>query len=243
MDFADAAKAFTEDNPVGSYSSEGKRWEAFRNEQQKAYRAARESLYLNQYGLCAYCEIALDDSNQQIEHIIPKSLSSSGQDKTLDFANFVLCCKGGTQQYTATDGAYSDNPSAKANRSCGEKKGDTDPGSQFVSPYQLPELPLFSPDFHPTDGLSLVVDEEACARESIDPKGVQWTMDVLGLNCPRLKRNRKVVWLAILRQLQEIYALPQNERTAALQDLADEHLAAKNTTLPEYITIRRLALL
>lgn len=56
--------------------TETERWELFKNEQQEAYKAIRTALEQNQQGLYAFCETALSDTNRQIEHFIPKMLTS-----------------------------------------------------------------------------------------------------------------------------------------------------------------------
>lgn len=223
----------------GSRLAPNRRWEAFRNEQPEAYKAARDQLYGNQAGLCAYCEIKLATNNQQIEHIIPKSMSLPDRDYTFEFSNFLLCCRGGTNTSSPRPDEYSTDPSLAVNRSCGEKKGAYF-GSDFISPCHLPAIPVFELHYHPDDGVSFKVDPEVCAQHAIDPEKIEKTMDILGLNCPRLKRNRKVVWNMIQAELN---TLPNREDEYAIMELAEAHLVPVNGECPPYVTTRFLYLM
>jgi len=161
------------------------------------------------------------------------------QDWTLDFSNFLLCCKGGTNRYSPRPDEYSTDPSADANFSCGEKKGDINPDGVLLNPYVLPEAPIFSARYHPDERLELSVDQDACQRESVDPAHAQSTLDILGLNCPRLMRNRGKVWRSMLDELEgEIAELPTAEQAPTILICAMEHLTPLDGKLQSYVTTR-----
>jgi uncharacterized protein (TIGR02646 family) len=123
IDYSNGVAAFIQDNPQDTRTP-AKQWNDFRNEQDEAYKSAREALSKNQGGLCAYCETGLSDNNVQIEHIIPKSESSDTKDYTFDFNNLLLCCKGGTNKNTQIADQLPSNSSGRSiknnNCSCGQ---------------------------------------------------------------------------------------------------------------------------
>lgn len=76
-EWREAMSRFLAEYPPDTHiRTETERWELFKNEQQEAYKAIRTALEQNQQGLCAFCETALSDTNRQIEHFIPKMLTS-----------------------------------------------------------------------------------------------------------------------------------------------------------------------
>lgn len=210
--FAEACAAFVQDYPPAQpHRTESARWEAFKNTQQAAYAALKRCLYANQYGLCAFCEGALGENNHQIEHFIPKSMTRQTQDYTLDFTNLLMSCKG-----------YEHLP--KEDQSCGNKKGNIDPQGRMLTPYDLPEFPLVAVHID-SNGLTLIPDEEACARARIAPALVQSTLDGLGLNSPNLRRRRYKVWTEVLKDINELADDETWEQEMRL--LADDHLLPK----------------
>lgn len=228
--FEQAATTFAQSSPCISGQSESKRWKDFCDTQQLAYETAWKHLHINQQGLCAYCEIALTQRNKQVEHYVPKSCSTPTDDWTLKFSNFLLCCLGGTNPYSVDPHAYSDDPTAKANHSCGQRKDNTDPQGCLLNPYTLPDAPVFRA-VRGTDGVFFHVNQEVCEKESIDPQLVEQTIEVLGLNCPRLVRNRMTVWDAVVEEIvQDVYAM---EDVYAVEDMykkEDDELVAIATT-------------
>ena len=76
-EWREAMSRFLAEYPPDTHiRTETERWELFKNEQQEAYKAIRTALEQNQQGLCAFCETALSYTNRQIEHFIPKMLTS-----------------------------------------------------------------------------------------------------------------------------------------------------------------------
>lgn len=213
---------FRRRHPNKSAVAESHRWRRFRKNLRWLYRQAAYSLLDNQMGLCAYCEIRISPrKNWQIEHFLPKSLSTRGHDLTTDFSNFLLCCQGGTNSLLTDRSNFDPNPSVMANTSCGQVKDDTDPRGLILNPYELPELPLFKESLRP-HGLFLIPDEESCQKEGIAKELVESTIRNLGLNCPRLARSRKEVWDEILKELDDLYEKGGDFKE--LSELAKDHL-------------------
>ena len=216
--FALAIQELLPDYPSGV--SENHRWEAFRNKGE-VYRDVRTTLHANQNGLCAYCEKSLSEYDQHIEHFIPKSLSSSENDHTFTFENFLLSCNGGTA-------AASEKNTADANQSinshsCGPKKNSINPSGICLNPYELPSFPVFKIQLA-DDGIALHADDNACRRASIEPALAESTLDCLNINSPRLRQNRAVVWDFITQEIEKIQLLPEEERQNALEAFAHKTL-------------------
>ncbi|MDR1921321.1 MAG: TIGR02646 family protein [Candidatus Adiutrix sp.] len=210
--FTDDVTDFLSTDPAAVNASGNRRWKAFRDTQRTAYTEARNALEANQHGLCAYCEIKLSENNRQIEHFQPKGSSTAQHDWTLDFSNFLLCCKGGTN-----------NQGARTNHSCGEKKGDAIPDDCCLNPYNLPDYPLFTLALS-DDGIALAVDREACRRAGIAANMAQSTLDCLGLNCLRLCQRRQAVYKVLDDEIAQAHSLPLAQQKNELQSMAEAYL-------------------
>ena len=161
---------------------EVKDWDRFRNHAGGvSYSELVETLVNIQHGICAYCEIEIEDRDRQVEHVIPQSDPLNGAVHALDHANMIACCKGGILQ---TDDKARRLDPVRRNRSCGEAKEalmDTD----FIDPRALPALPsLIRVNF---DG-RMGADTAACEIGDIAVDKVEKTIEILGLNTERLRR-------------------------------------------------------
>lgn len=231
-EFTEAVATLLPDYPPAASENENTRWNALRDQHPAAYKAVSAALEENQDGICAYCEIALRNNNRQVEHFIPKSYTTPDSDLTFDFSNMVLCCFGGTNKHSCIDGEFSDDPSAKANHSCGEYRKDKHPSDCCLNPYDLPEFPLFRATLEMT-GIGFAPDENACRRAGISVELVQSTLEFLNLNCPRLARRRNIVW----KELEE--ELASTEAEDDLADIAQSYLCADP---PAFYTTKLLCL-
>ncbi|ADI62814.1 carboxymuconolactone decarboxylase family protein [Trichormus azollae] len=83
---------------------------------------------------------------------------------------------------------------------CGKKKDDFIPDSRLLNPLTLPTSSLFK--FSSKDG-EIRANETACIAAGIPVKNVQFTIDKLGLNIPRLKDQRLVVIDKINKELDD----------------------------------------
>lgn len=223
--------------PDKQVRKESKRWSLFKNEQQDAYKAIRATLEYNQQGLCAFCETALSDTNRQIEHFIPKELTSPEEEWTINFENYTLACVGNGNIYHKD---YSSVPSHKANLTCGQKKAKIDPRGRICNPYELPDEPIFSHKYQ-DEGLKYEPNEVICQKYGIDPELVKNTIDYLGLNSPNLMRRRKEVWDDLLREEDKIYETHNdNPPSEELINFKNDELSPDKDRLLSFITLRRL---
>lgn len=212
---------FQKTDPCDEGLSENIRWTRFADAFRELVACAREILANNQHGLCAYCECETAPSQRQIEHVIPKSASSAANDYTLDFGNMVMCCLGGTAKTPATAGET--KRQRRQNHSCGEAKGNTE---LPFSPYHLPSFPLFEPRSMSSKEVAFQADNEACQRAHIPAADVERTIELLNLNCPRLKRARYAVWACIEDDILNIVcdaSLDESGRDLLLQELVTRH--------------------
>ena len=219
--------------------TENKRWEAWKNEYQQAYRDVCKVLYENQNGLCAFCEIKLAANNRQIEHFIPKSLTTTEQDWTIRFENYTMSCKGNENK---NDTYYSSEPSEGENYTCGHKKDNLDPVGKICCPYDLPVFPVIKNDYH-ENGLFFIPDGDACQRAGISEELVRSTLENLGLNCPNLRRRRKAVWDELMQDIESIYKdIDEDKQDSELQSLASENLEPRDGVRHGFYTTRLLCL-
>ncbi len=144
-----------------------------------------------QKGLCAYCEIKLDNLSigHHLEHIKPKS---KFLDRTFDYTNIVLSC-------FSSENVQSKDPSL----SCGHHKLSAFDENLFISPTQLDcndffEYDLFG-EIYPKEGLSIQ-----------DKKKAEYTIELLNLKSYRLLRKRN----AIIEETFKIVKELENDKVA-----------------------------
>ena len=169
-------------------------WNEFRSHNSGAsYRELRDALTQNQHGLCAYCEIELKEW-RQVEHVIPQS---GDRTKSLDIANMVVCCMGGT--VPGTDENYYRKP-VPPNMSCDRAKGNRI-DENFIDPRTLPALPSL---MRVIDNGLIEVDENACRTAGFLPDHVTRTIEILNLNAERLRLAREKRWNGLEEELGQI---------------------------------------
>lgn len=223
--------------PDAQTRTENRRWKLFKRQQRKVYKAIISILENNQQGLCAFCETRLDKTSRQIEHFVPKYLTTQMEEWTINFENYTLTCLGNENPRHED---YSAIPSHKANLTCGLKKADLDPRGQICNPYDLPDEPIFHYEYH-DEGLKYEPNEDVCRRHGIDPELVKNTIDHLGLNSPNLMRRRKKVWDDLIKEEDKIYK--QNNDSPHSEELINfknDELSPDKNGLPSFITLRRL---
>ena len=167
-------------------------------------RELRNTLARNQHGLCAYCEIELSESRRQIEHVIPRSAGAVGNQRSLDAANMVACCMGGTVPAAGPEepdaGDHYRTP-VRHNMSCGQAKGNRIDDNAFIDPRMLPAVPSLMSVRH--NGL-IEADDGACQTEGVAPDRVTRTIELLNLNAERLQLARTKWWNDLLEVSQYI---------------------------------------
>ncbi len=199
-------------------------WSAFKADKH-AYEEVLDHLKQAQQGLCCYCEQRLVDLSgelvpldYQVEHVLPKS---GALGRVLDWQNLALACCGGTYRY---HNEHSRQYQGKKNISCGQTKGDT---ALTCDPRNLPLLePLMTVGF---DG-TLKVSAERCAAAGVSQGDVQDALELLNLDCERLRKTR-----------QDIENGTRTWFTSLLAALAASHLtAAQLRTSVELLIAARL---
>lgn len=163
-------------------------WEQMRNDAlhngQQVYADCRSQTGADQRGLCAYCEIRLNENQPhkwRVEHIHPKSLSDSEHNWNLDWQNLLSVCNGGESEGCA------ETP-LRENRSCDASKNNS---LLAVSPLDIPAFPnVFVFD---KANWHLHADPDACALAGLDAAQLEQSIETLNLNCHRLARLRREV--------------------------------------------------
>ena len=187
-----------------------------------AYRQLVAQLVALQHSLCAYCEVNVTETDRQIEHIRPRSRYP---DASLDVANLVACCRGGTVNVTDEDRYFRPQ---RRNISCRQAKGN---GNIPIDPRTLPALPSLLAVRY--DG-RIEADTQACqsAQTAAD---VEETIKVLGLNVERLRRARERRW----RHLMDIWHLLLGDALVMSEAARRELLPSPDGRLREFFTTRR----
>ncbi|MDR2168733.1 MAG: TIGR02646 family protein [Planctomycetaceae bacterium] len=164
-------------------------WEQFRNECQTGLDEVYKTLKRDQGGICAYCEIKIQETDRQVEHFHDKSDKSDPNNPMrwhLDWNNLLYCCKGGTQKNNSGNNFLA---ASNVDISCGEHKkfGEY---QNILSPLEIPMFPrIFS--YEISEGsIWIRVDEKLCLQAGIDKTRAEQTIKVLNLNCKRLREAR-----------------------------------------------------
>jgi len=117
-------------------------WDMFRDGDATSYKEVRTQLRKEQGRLCAYCELSLEESNEQVAHFHPKSDTSSGKNWAFEWDNLWLACKGGSQTWMQDPLAFL--PPLPDNLSCDEFKGSTILDGLVLAPNDIPAFPRSS---------------------------------------------------------------------------------------------------
>ena len=185
-----------------------------------------------QRGLCAYCEIDLQDGDRQIEHVVPRSDPIIGSALALDVTNMIACCLGGTSGSTvirSNDERY--RLAVSDNISCGQAKADT---AQTIDPRKIPPLPALMRVL--PDG-RIVADRTACVKANMNCQFVDQSIKTLGLNVERLRVAREHLWNA----LNDVWGedCMNDEVEVITNAVRMELLPQKNGELRKYFTTIR----
>lgn len=209
--------------------SETQGWDEFRShESGAAYQELRCELVKLQHGLCGYCEIRLVSEHVQVEHVTPQSDDGTDDAATLDSANMMACCLGGTKPMRPEDDPKYHLAPIKLNISCGQAKGgSTD--AQFIDPRTLPALPSLLMVLNTGE---IEADATACANSGFQVEHVRRTIEILGLNVKRLVRARQRKW----RNLNDIYT---DDLDTLGTEAARVELTLGDNGLPPFFTTAR----
>jgi uncharacterized protein (TIGR02646 family) len=178
------------------YSSQFRRWKQLKKNKD-TFDSIRDTLASDQKGLCAYCEMSLHEKNRSVEHFIPCNQSTKENNYDLDWQNMLAIClpPGGVKDDDLQNSNLPHNSPC-----CGKKKDGEIPDSRLLNPLTLPTSRLFK--FSSEDG-EIRPDEIACLKVGIPIENVQFTIDILALNVPRLKEQRLVIIDEINQELND----------------------------------------
>jgi len=179
----------------------------------------RSHLMSIQKGLCAYCEIRLENElGYHIEHIESKSLNPQ---LTFKYTNLILSC--------IKDGAISDNTDSNP-VSCGHatlKNRNEYDTELFIKPTELDCESYFSYDLFG----NIIPNANLTQAQK---QRTEHTIEVLNLNCKRLKRERA----AILEEGYQIIRELEDD-VEALNNFLDLELSLINDKYFSFINLRR----
>lgn len=210
------------------------------------YQTIVRTAWQDQGDLCAFCERIPSPRDKGIEHFLQKSATPQGQNWSTDWQNMLAVCKGGE--------LTSDQDPLPQNLSCDKHK------NHWVNKKQLPadcEGYLLNPLmidafnqlflFNPQTG-ELNVNYVGCQSHPVlSPNYLtpntnaglaENTLKALNLNCPRLCRERKILWNEVQKGLAQ-YRQQGNKAKYAKQKLAERYFSRK---WPAYFTTLRIIL-
>ena len=174
---------------------------------QQAYADCRKSTIADQGGLCAFCEIDIRDNDPlkcHVEHFHPKSDISPTKNWALDWNNLLGVCNGGSYAHTPTPGHYlaprDENLSCDQHKDQMIQRGKLPNACEgwILNPLQLCSQPsIFQLALstgklgaHPINcGLISINGNKHASTEAL----VEYTIDMLNLNCDRLLKSRLVI--------------------------------------------------
>jgi uncharacterized protein (TIGR02646 family) len=173
------------------YSTQFKRWSDLKKNKITS-SAIRSTLISDQKGICAYCEMTINEKLCSVEHFIPCEKSTREVNHDLDWQNMLAIC--------LSPGAITDDDSELPHDSpcCGKAKDNFVPDERLLNPLKLTTSRIFS--FRSEDG-EILPDETVCKEIGISIEYAQFTIDKLRLNVQRLKDRRLVVIDEINKEL------------------------------------------
>lgn len=239
-----------DNNPLVQYAEDypQNNWKQFRDDNPDGYKQVRKDMFIDQGGLCAYCETevsGLSEILQRIEHYHSKSDDSDvNKNWALDWQNIFGVCVGGSRH-----GAGQKVYPLPQNLSCDAHKDALISRNKLakacegylINPLDLISTPcLFG--FNKANG-KLFANEEACAEFELPYNQyastlelVQKTIVILNLNCQRLKDIRLEVLKSYNREVAK--ARKANDRQG-ISKLAERWF---NKKWPSHFTTRRILL-
>ncbi|MBI0421794.1 TIGR02646 family protein [Acinetobacter sp. ACIN00229] len=229
-------------NPLTEFydSYEKGSWNDFR-EHSNSYDRLKELIFLDQGGLCGYCEDDISDldiTKRQIEHFHDKSDKDySINNWALDWNNVFGVCKGGSDQKAKFP--------TPQNLSCDAHKNHylNSPITEgvYLNPLEIPHLAIFSFDratgfLVPNDEICKLLDDYKPNNYSNFRELVVETIKVLNLNCDRLAQKRR----KILFQYNRIIQHAREMNNIQIHEQVAQRWFQKKW--PSFFTVRRCLL-
>ena len=210
-------------NPPETDTAAKKAWRRFNK------KDLRKVCYKQQFGLCAYTELSLDDEamGTHLEHIAPRSRYPA---RTFEPSNIVLC---------AMDDVFAGSlPDTE--RFGGHYKLNQYNEELFISPLQADCERYF--EYCDTSGQVLPSAELTAQNQ----EKAAHTISVLNLNCAFLVERRQSCLVSLKQQLADWHSLNNNAPTESIhrsaadtERLITDILAIKNGRLPEFYSAIR----
>lgn len=219
-------------------------WEEMRDDSQyggkNAYNEIRAQTHRDQKGLCAYCEININESASlmsRVEHFHPKSDRSVHHNWALDWRNMLAVCAGGSYRYGVAP--YTMEPLDK-NLSCDAHKDrliQQNKLSELCEGWVLNPLQIYvTPSLFYINKLTgeLKANKEYCDAAPPWPGNqygnteqlVEQSIAALNLNCDRLCQARLIVIWDIENSKKRQRAAGYNS-TQGLKNLAKQYLRSE----------------
>ena len=206
-------------------------WQNFRDQAGNSYHQLRDALVGLQHGLSGYCEQKIPRDDTQVEHVIPRSADTNGNDHELDHTNMIACCKGGTAVNIYGPKTIQPDDDRVGDESCGQAKGNIQ-DELVLDPRNLPILRSL---FRVRSNGKIEADPEACCQTGISVESVNRTITILGLDVERLRSARSKRWARI----NEVYKDSFNNHTSIRLAAQAELLPDSGGTLPPFFTTNR----
>ncbi len=217
-----------------------------------SYAACRSQLLADQGGICAYCEIGIHDNDPlkcRVEHFHPKSDISPTHNWALDWNNLLGVCVGGSYKFGVEP--HTLEPLTQ-NLSCDAHK------DQMIQSGKLPTrcdgwiinpvLLMASPNLFQLEKSTgrLLPDPKNCTTVPDWPGNphtdvqtlVQYTIDMLNLNCDRLCQAR----LVIIRDIERNKKKQRSQGMSAQQGLNNLAAFYWHQRWPGFFTTLRICL-
>lgn len=183
-------------------------------------------------GLCVYCEQKLIAKiDYQIEHFYPKKGNNNSDfgdgvpNRAIEWGNMYPGCLGGTAKvgdFTAQndlDFRTNTKHTKKSRLTCGQRKGETDPDTVFISPLNLNNSsPIFL--FNDSDG-SIKLNEAVCNAQDIPEQLGNSHILRLNLDSPRLQSARAALSKSLRGQFNQAIEFDAE----SVNELVEEWLA------------------
>lgn len=207
-------------------------WEMVRSH--SVYQSIVQTSWSEQGQLCAFCERKPESRDRGIEHFLQKSASPSQHNWALDWKNMLAVCKGGELHAQVASLPQNLSCDKHKNHWVNKRKLPANCEGYMMNPLQIQALNHFFA-FDPETG-KLDVNASGCATHPqlspnhLNPptnqKLIENTLAALNLNCPRLCRERKLLWQEIQKSRQQ-YRQQGEKAKYANKKLVEKYFSKK----------------
>ena len=219
----------------------------------QAYSDCRTQVISDQGGLCAYCEIDILDNDPlkcRVEHFHPKSDLTGPRNWALDWPNMLGVCNGGSNPHVAAAGFHL-APLAQ-NLSCDAHKDRQIQASKLppvcegwiLNPLTLQafqcllKISRLNGSIEPDPGACQAAEPWPNNQHASVVELVQHTIDMLNLNCDRLKKSR----LTVIRDIEQNKKRQRSQGFNGAQGMENLTQYYFRRTWPGFFTVIRVCL-